>query len=245
MKKKKPRRMTTQMKRTMFLKSLRYKETCLTLCEAFYEFNYLLKINTDLFTYDIQNFKTYDKYERELNNDIAKGTKEPWLENGVPYQLCDHICEPHYFKNGETKWPTCTSNIDGFCNGGELPGMVRVGSITYFQGHRWYNELADGKLMDETLALKAKFEGSWGDATPGVMKFCRWLKNSFENFHELHYEALVKLRFEMMKYSFNDDEDYITIKESEHLNHSKDSLDAYRELLRLIDEGWVVTTPDE
>ncbi|GJR50703.1 hypothetical protein Tco_1401224 [Tanacetum coccineum] len=36
-------------------------------------------------------------------------------------------------------------------------------------------------------------------------------------------------RFEMMKYSFNDDEEYITIKESKHLNHSKDSLDAYRE----------------
>nr|GEX20371.1 RNA-directed DNA polymerase homolog [Tanacetum cinerariifolium] len=46
-------------------------------------------------------------------------------------------------------------------------------------------------------------------------------------------------RFEMMNYSFNDDEEYITIKESEYLNHSKDSLDAYQELLRLIDEGWI------
>ncbi|GKA14716.1 hypothetical protein Tco_0694362 [Tanacetum coccineum] len=52
-------------------------------------------------------------------------------------------------------------------------------------------------------------------------------------------------RFKMMKYSFDDDEEYITIKESEYLNHSKDSLDAYRELLRLIDEGWVVTTPND
>ncbi|GJV78430.1 ribonuclease H-like domain-containing protein [Tanacetum coccineum] len=52
-------------------------------------------------------------------------------------------------------------------------------------------------------------------------------------------------RFETMKYSFNDDEEYITIKESEYLNHSKDSLDAYRELLRLIDEGWAVTTPKD
>ncbi|GKA58522.1 hypothetical protein Tco_0757710 [Tanacetum coccineum] len=270
------------------------------LCEAFYEFNYLLKIDTDLFTYDIQNFKTYDEYVRELNNDIAKGTEELWSENRVPYQLCDHICEPYRFKNGETKWLTCTSDIDGFCNGGELPGMVRVGSLTYFQDHRWYDELADGKLKDETLALKAKIEGSWGDATPGVMKFCGRLKNSFENFHELDYDVLTgsyanmktewtsdpyldfnrifrrnyeasnvgdtqenqgheehkgnpnpepskcKIRrFEMMKYSFNDDEEYITIKESKYLNHSKDSLDAYRELLRLIDEGWVVTTPDE
>ncbi|GJU99505.1 hypothetical protein Tco_1328776 [Tanacetum coccineum] len=262
---------------------------------------------TYLFTYDIQNFKTYDEYEQELNNDIAKGTKEPWSENRVPYQLCDHICESYHFKNGETKWPTCTSDIDGFCNGGELPGMVRFGSMTYFQDHRWYDKLADRKLKDETLALKAKVEGS------------------FENFHDLDYNVLVKLqecwwkvnahkiapftrmenfgrgpyanmktewtsnpyldvnrifgrnyeasnvgntqenlgheehkgnpnpepsnckirRFEMMKYSINDDEEYITIKESEYLNHSKDSLDAYRELLRLIDEGWVVTTPED
>ncbi|GJZ09120.1 hypothetical protein Tco_0543403 [Tanacetum coccineum] len=83
------------------------------LCEAFYEFNYLLKIDTDLFTYDNQNIKTYDKYERELDNDKAKGTEEPWSENGVPYQLCDHICKPYRFKSGETKWPTCTSDIDG------------------------------------------------------------------------------------------------------------------------------------
>ncbi|GKA66067.1 hypothetical protein Tco_0765875 [Tanacetum coccineum] len=93
------------------------------LCKAFNELNYLLKINIDLFTYDIQNFKTYDEYEQE-------GTDEPWSENGVPYQLCDHICEPYRFKNGKTKWPRCTSDIDGFYNGGELPGMVRVGSMT-------------------------------------------------------------------------------------------------------------------
>ncbi|GKC68270.1 hypothetical protein Tco_1100868, partial [Tanacetum coccineum] len=47
-------------------------------------------------------------------------------------------------------------------------------------------------------------------------------------------------RFEMMKYSFNDDEEYIAINESEYLNYSKDSLNAYRELLRLINEGWVM-----
>nr|GFA27770.1 hypothetical protein [Tanacetum cinerariifolium] len=52
-------------------------------------------------------------------------------------------------------------------------------------------------------------------------------------------------RFEMMKYSFNADEEYIAIKESEYLNNSKDNLDAYRELLRIIDEGWVMETHDE
>ncbi|GJT33423.1 hypothetical protein Tco_0923842 [Tanacetum coccineum] len=164
------------------------------LCEAFNEVNYLLKIDTDLFTYNVQNFKTYDEYEQELNNDIAKGPEEPWLENRVPYQLCDHICEPYHCKNRKTKWPTCDLDIDGFCNGRELPGMVRVGSMTYFQYHKWYDELVDGKLKEETLALKAKVKGSWGDATLGVMKFCIWLKNSFENFHELDYDVLVKLQ---------------------------------------------------
>ncbi|GJW28871.1 hypothetical protein Tco_0045746 [Tanacetum coccineum] len=233
-----------------------------------------------------------------------------------------YISNTAYWSSLDTAYRSCFLRGLWFCNGGELPGMVRVGSMTYFQDHKWYDELADGKLKDETLALKAKVEGSWGDATPGVMKFCAWLKNSFENFHELDYDVLVKLRecwwkvnthkivsftrmenfgqgpyanmkiektsdpyldvnrifrrnyeasnvgdtqenqehksnpnpepsnckirrFEMMKYSFNDDEEYITIKESEYLNHSKDSLDAYRELLCLIDEGRVVTTPDD
>nr|GFC28219.1 hypothetical protein [Tanacetum cinerariifolium] len=64
-----------------------------------------------------------------------------------------------------TSRATCASDIDGFCNGGELPGMVRVGCMTYFQSHKWYDELADGKLKDETIALKAMIEGSLGDVT--------------------------------------------------------------------------------
>ncbi|GJY97693.1 hypothetical protein Tco_0514603 [Tanacetum coccineum] len=244
------------------------------LCEAFNEFNCFLKLDIDIFTYDIQDLKTYDEYEQELNNDEAKGTDEPWSKKGVPYQLCDHICEPYRFKNGKTKWPMCTSDIDGFYNGVELPGMVRVGSMTYFQDHRWYDELADGKLKDDTLALKGKIEGSWGDATPGIALFTRmenfgrgsyanmktkWVSNPYLDTNRIFrrdYEAsnvsctqenqkddpipepsnCKVRRFKMMKYSFNDDEEYITIKESEYLNHSKDSLDAYHELLRLIDD---------
>ncbi|GJR71373.1 hypothetical protein Tco_0083738 [Tanacetum coccineum] len=223
------------------------------LCIAFEEFNYLLKINPDLFTYDVQEFKTYDEYEQD-------------------------------------------SDIDGYCNGGELPGMVRVSRMTYFQDQKW-------------------------DATPGMIKFCTWLKNSFENFHELDYDVLVKLEecwwkvntdeiclftrwddhlrgpyanaepkrtydpyldinriskinyvtnnvgniqdgqrhmenlthesstckirmFKMMKYTFEADEEYVAIKELEHINHSETNVDtryAYRELFRKMDDGWIVT----
>ncbi|GJV07052.1 hypothetical protein Tco_1344708 [Tanacetum coccineum] len=248
------------------------------LCIAFKEFNHLLKINPDLFTYDIQGIKTYDEYEQELNNNETRGLDEQWSVNGVPYQLCDHIYELYRFKNGITKWPTCSSDTNRYCNGGELPGMVRVGRITYFQNHKWYDNLIDGCLKQETLMYKARIKGSWGDATPGVMKFCAWLKNSFENFHELDYDVLVKLeecwnnetnnnaniqegqrcnedlthepsackirRFEMTKYTFEADEEYVAIKELEHINRSETNMDAryaYRELFCKMDDGWLVT----
>ncbi|GJW65020.1 hypothetical protein Tco_0116904 [Tanacetum coccineum] len=235
----------------------------------------IFMIEGNLFDFETPYLKTYDEYEQELNNDEANGTDEMWLEKGAPYQLCDHICEPYRFKNGKTKWPTCTSDIDGFCNGGELPGMVRVRSMTYFQDHKWYDEFAHGKLKDETLALKvnahkiAQFTRMENfERGPYENMKTEWVSNPYLDNNHISgrdYEASnvsctqenqkddpipepsnCKVgRFEMMKYSFNDDKEYITIKESEYLNHSRDSLDAYQEFLRLIDDGWVLTTPDD
>ncbi|GKD64318.1 hypothetical protein Tco_1306426, partial [Tanacetum coccineum] len=51
-------------------------------------------------------------------------------------------------------------------------------------------------------------------------------------------------RFEMIKYSFDADDEYIAIKEHECFDHSKTNIDtyqAYRELFRIMDEGWLVT----
>nr|GEU59407.1 hypothetical protein [Tanacetum cinerariifolium] len=262
------------------------------LCITFEEFNYLLKIDHDLFTYDVQEIRTYNEYEQKLNNDKTQGLIEQWPTNGVPYQLCHHICKPYYFINGITKWPTYSSVIDRYCNGGKLPGMVRVGCMTNFEDHEWYDNLIDGCLKQQTLIYKAQIEGSWWDETPGIMKFCTWLKNSFENFHELDYDVLVKLeacwwkvntdevfpftpnncgniqrgkrcmenlthkpsackirRFEMTKYTFEADEEFVVIKELKHINHLETNMDgrrAYQKLFRKMDDGWFVTrTMDE
>ncbi|GJY76010.1 hypothetical protein Tco_0481126 [Tanacetum coccineum] len=159
---------------------------------------------------------------------------------------------------------------------------------------KWYDELANEKLKEEALMHKARFKESWGGATPREMKFYAWLKCSFENFHELDYDVLVKLeecwwkvydfyldinrvfgrnyrannasntqdnkkehhdpsicnirRFEMMKYSFDDDDKYFAIKELKHSDHSRTNVDAcktYRELFRIMDEGWLVTKAKE
>nr|GEU79637.1 hypothetical protein [Tanacetum cinerariifolium] len=93
------------------------------LCKTFNEFNYILRIDTDLFTFDIQEIKNYEEHKYKVNNDITGDLEKPWSDNRVPYQLCDHMSKSYCFKNGKSKWPTCSSDIDGFCNGGELPGM--------------------------------------------------------------------------------------------------------------------------
>ncbi|GJY88418.1 hypothetical protein Tco_0503046 [Tanacetum coccineum] len=142
--------------------------------------------------------------------------------------------------------------------------MVRVRGMTYFEDHKWYNELADGKLKVEALMHKAKVEGSWGDATLGVMKLCAWLKSSFENFHKLDHDVLVKLEecwwkvnaheialfTQIMEqttpYSFDTDDEYVAIKEHEHHSRANvDSYQAYREPFRIMDEGWLVAMVKE
>nr|GEY20027.1 hypothetical protein [Tanacetum cinerariifolium] len=90
------------------------------MCEAFNNFNHLLKIDNDLFNFEIQGTRTYKEYK--LNNPVTRDLEEIWLDNWVPYQLCDHICEPYRFKNGIAKWPTCSLDVDGFCNGGSYLG---------------------------------------------------------------------------------------------------------------------------
>nr|GEX94587.1 hypothetical protein [Tanacetum cinerariifolium] len=175
------------------------------LCKAFNDFNYLLKINKDLFTFDIQGIRTYEEYE--LNNLVTRDLEEPWSDNGVPYQLQEALMQK---AKVEESWGNAT------------PGKLMVrpyANIKTEKAHDPYLEVNNivGRNYDTSNAQDNKgHEERKDDPTlePSVYKI---------------------KRFEMMKYSFNPDEEYITIKESEYLNHSKDNLDAYRELLRIID----------
>ncbi|GJW99166.1 hypothetical protein Tco_0180974 [Tanacetum coccineum] len=87
--------------------------------------------------FKIKGIKTYEG--NELNNNMRGDLEEPWSNNGVPYQLY----------------------IDGFCNEGELPGMVRVRCMTYFQDHKWrnndYNYKKDCPLKEEGKTLEKAY----------------------------------------------------------------------------------------
>ncbi|GJV71946.1 hypothetical protein Tco_1491941 [Tanacetum coccineum] len=225
---------------------------------AFDEFNYLLKIDPDIFTYEIQMVKTYDENEQELNN-RTQGPDEPWLENYGPYQPCNHICEPYRFKNGKTKWPTCSSDIDRFCNGGRttrdgenrshgLLSRLQVinghETASFARRHNPYVNVRTEWTHDPYLDTNRIFNRTNGASNVGDTQEDQGHENVMGN--PTPEQSVCKIRrFKMMKYSFDCNDEYITIKESEHLNHSNKILDAYHELLRLTNEGWVVTTPEE
>ncbi|GJU35269.1 hypothetical protein Tco_1183623 [Tanacetum coccineum] len=58
-----------------------------SLCTEFKEFNFLLKVDPELFTCDIERTKIYEDYENKLNDEL----EEPWSEDGVPYEICFFI----------------------------------------------------------------------------------------------------------------------------------------------------------
>ncbi|GJX23088.1 hypothetical protein Tco_0227533 [Tanacetum coccineum] len=79
------------------------------LCEKFKEFNYLLKIDPDLLTKDIEGFKTSDEYKDdwiyELNENVPWVHEKPWTDIGVWTELAPvvHYCKPFNYKSGELK----------------------------------------------------------------------------------------------------------------------------------------------
>ncbi|GJZ45299.1 hypothetical protein Tco_0592895 [Tanacetum coccineum] len=63
-----------------------------------------------------------------------------------------------------------------------------------------------------------------------------------EMFNDHELPVCTIRRFEMIKYSFRQDEEYVAIKEDEYedlMNTSKDACRAYQEIFRTMDEGWM------
>ncbi|GJS61735.1 hypothetical protein Tco_0656519 [Tanacetum coccineum] len=135
------------------------------MCEAFKEFNYLLQINPDLLTKDIEGFKTFEDYKDdwiyEWNKDVPWVDEKPWTNAGVwtkPTPV-KHTCKPFNYKTGCSEWPTCSWKDDGYCNGGNLPGTYIIGNQLHYQDYEWYEALEDSELKNKALRNKAIMEG--------------------------------------------------------------------------------------
>nr|GEV35883.1 hypothetical protein [Tanacetum cinerariifolium]GEV39928.1 hypothetical protein [Tanacetum cinerariifolium] len=139
------------------------------LCEAVKEFNFLLKIDVDVLTNDILGFKTYDEYKDariyEWNKDVPWVANMPWLDYEPwmePSDDIEHVCKLFRFKNRHAKWATCNWKNKNYCNYGDLPRVIQIGDMIYFESHEWYENLKDRELKDEALNSKTIFEGSRG-----------------------------------------------------------------------------------
>ncbi|GKD32849.1 hypothetical protein Tco_1248358 [Tanacetum coccineum] len=195
------------------------------LCLTFNEFNYLLKVDPDLLTNDILGFKTYEDYKYdwiyEWNKDVPWVYDKPWLDNGI------------------WKEPTPVKH-------------------TYYE---WYEALEDGELKDEALRNKAIMEGFIKEDNDESYyeQEKRW--NTYTNYDDAYeinhednereelcevHELLVCniKRYMMIKYSFNNDEECVAAKENEYDDLTitrKEACQAYQEIFRIMDEGWIVT----
>ncbi|GJX99678.1 hypothetical protein Tco_0356697 [Tanacetum coccineum] len=179
------------------------------MCKAFKEFNYVLQIDPDLLTKDIEGFKTYEDYKDdwiyEWNKDV------PWVD--------------------EKPW-------------------------TNTRDYEWYEALEDSEIKDEALRNKAIMEGFIDDDESRYEQMRRWnIYTNYDYAYEINHEdnereelyeiPVCNIRIYMMiKYSFNNDEEYVAVKKDEYNDLTitrKEACRAYQEIFRKMDEGWMVT----
>ncbi|GJS69334.1 C2 calcium/lipid-binding domain-containing protein CaLB [Tanacetum coccineum] len=175
------------------------------------------------------------------------------------------------FMNGTKTYHGWTRNLglthdwksDGYCNGGNLPGAYIVENSLHYQDYEWYEALKDSELKEQALINKAILEGLISDDESSNDGWRRWESHeiTYHNHDELEYEnethderqelceahelpVCNMRRFKMIKYSFGQDEEYVAIKEDEYddlARTSDDACQAYQEIFRMMDEGWMVT----
>ncbi|GJY49741.1 hypothetical protein Tco_0439697 [Tanacetum coccineum] len=126
-----------------------------------------------------------------------------------------------------------------------------------------FNGTRLSKLKDEALRNKAIMEGLISDDESGNDCWRRWKSyeiyyNNYdeeecenETHEEGHELCSIKTRevpvcqikrYKMIKYPFNDEEQYVVVKEDEYDNltiTSEESCRAYQEIFRMMDEGWM------
>ncbi|GJT15250.1 hypothetical protein Tco_0873956 [Tanacetum coccineum] len=151
---------------------------------------------------------------------------------------------------------------DGYCNGGNLPETYIIENQLHYQDYEWYKALEDSELKDEALRNKAIMEGfikEDDDDESHYEQKRRW--NTYTNYDDTSEinednnksKELCEIqelpvcnirRYMMIKYSFNNDEEFIAVKEEEHDDLTmkrSDACQAYQEIFRIMDEGWKVT----
>ncbi|GJS13928.1 hypothetical protein Tco_0408400 [Tanacetum coccineum] len=125
--------------------------------------------------------------------------------------------------------------------------------------YEWYEDMKDSELKDEALRNKAIMEGlinedddescyeqkrQWNMYTNYIDAYeINHGNNEKEELCEVHELPACNIRrYMMIKYSFNNDEEYVAVKEDEYDDLTitrKEACQAYQEIFRIMDEGWM------
>ncbi|GJT80163.1 hypothetical protein Tco_1054505 [Tanacetum coccineum] len=132
------------------------------MCKAFKEFNYLLQIDPDLLTKDIEGFKTYEDYKDdwiyEWNKDVPWVDEKPWTNAGV--------------------WTKPT------------PELILI-ETNFIIRYEWYKALEDNEHTEEALRNPIlSLEGFIDDDDESRYKqMRRWnIYTNYDDAHEINHE---------------------------------------------------------
>ncbi|GJW64029.1 hypothetical protein Tco_0115913 [Tanacetum coccineum] len=161
------------------------------------------------------NYKTMDHY-------TMKALWIYWIRGDDEVELTDEE-----FSDNEDEIAELDSIDDTIV--GNLPGTFIIENQLHYQDYEWYKALEDSELKDEALRNKAIIEGfiKDDDDESSYEQMRRWDihtnyddtyktnhdDNEREELCEVHEPLVCTIqRFEMIKYSFGQDEEYVAIK---------------------------------
>nr|GFA36231.1 hypothetical protein [Tanacetum cinerariifolium] len=173
-----------------------------------------------------------------------------------------HCCQSFNYKIRCSKWPTCSWRNDRYYNGGNLHGAYIIGNSLHYQDYEWYKVLEDRELKEEALRNKAIMKGIIDDDDESSYerrKRCNVyndtnhdheyeMDHEVDERHEIYSNETHELpvcnirRFEMIKYSFRDGEEYVAVKEDEYKDLTsirENACLSYQEIFRMMDERWM------
>nr|GEX97085.1 hypothetical protein [Tanacetum cinerariifolium] len=167
----------------------------------------------------------------------------------------------------EVMWPlgSQVKSLRNFSWSSVPIGIISIchGSSLCFQGYNntLCNQLSDGSLGHSWVQRKEFKTLRDRHGNNGMSDLIRGLVTKVrENRMEEHKERCILFndtardapvykirRFEMIKYSFGQDEEYFAIKERKYddlTSTNEDACCVYQEIFRSIDEGWMVTSAE-
>ncbi|GJU17203.1 hypothetical protein Tco_1145169 [Tanacetum coccineum] len=190
------------------------------LCTEFKKFNFLLRVDPELFTHDIKRTKTYEEYENKLNDEL----EEPWSEDG-DYEWYNELTDGNLKEDAlkqkviyEKSWGNTSQSEMNFCawlkrsfgNFHELDYELLIKLQDY-----WWK--VNNRECSPFSYWMNYIQGPYANYYRNILdKEEHEDEERCELFDDQERPVCNIKRFEMIKYSFRKDEEYVVVKENEY-----------------------------